>query len=38
MRKFKIVHHDLKPQNILLDDRNHLKISYFRDAKVIDPA
>lgn len=38
LREHDVVHRDLKPHNILLDDTFHLKLADFGAAKVIDPA
>lgn len=37
MRAKNVVHRDLKPQNILLDDTYHIKLVDFGAAKIIDP-
>lgn len=37
LRKHNVVHRDLKPHNILLDDTFHIKLADFGAAKVIDP-
>ena len=37
MQKHNVVHRDLKPQNILLDDTYHIKLADFGAAKIIDP-
>jgi serine/threonine protein kinase len=37
MRAKNVVHRDLKPHNILLDDTYHIKLADFGAAKIIDP-
>lgn len=37
LQKKNVVHRDLKPQNILLDDTYHIKLADFGAAKIIDP-
>lgn len=37
LQKHNVVHRDLKPQNLLLDNTFHLKVADFGAAKVIDP-
>ena len=37
LRKHNVVHRDLKPHNLLLDDTFHIKLADFGAAKRIDP-
>jgi serine/threonine protein kinase len=37
LRDHNVVHRDLKPHNILLDDSFHVKLADFGASKIIDP-